>query len=118
MTQLLLLPTCVLPGCARPTDAVGHPCGECVAIFDGQPGGWRLVRNADAEPMTEEAITERDDAVREQHRLQAEAAPVDDRPRKRNQLCWLCDQRRTCTQVQPRDVLGREWECDECLVIE
>jgi hypothetical protein len=29
-------------------------------------------------------------------------------PRKANQLCWLCEQRRACTKQQ------HGWECDAC----
>jgi hypothetical protein len=31
-----------------------------------------------------------------------------DAPRKANQLCWLCEQRRACTKQQ------HGWECDTC----
>jgi hypothetical protein len=35
-------------------------------------------------------------------------APTRQTERKQNQTCWLCEQRRTCTQAD------HGWECDDC----
>jgi hypothetical protein len=124
MTQLTLLPECVLPGCKLPTETVGHPCPDCLTVFDGSLGGWRIVANTAPEaapPMTEEQIAERDEAVARAYRNMARAAqglPAEDYEpeRKRNQTCWLCDERRTCTRVAWSG--DKQWECDACQEIE
>lgn len=39
-------------------------------------------------------------------------APAAESPeRRRNQVCWMCEDRRTCTQVAGR------WECDPCQAV-
>lgn len=52
----------------------------------------------------------RDASIREQYRAQAAtvAAAQQVSPRKRNQICWLCEERRTCTSTAER------WECADC----
>lgn len=115
MTQLALdWPVCVLPGCTNPTGATGAPCADCLAVFDGSLGGWRIVA-APGPALTAEQIAARDAEVAAAyagHAEQVAAAhrvlPGDGGERKRNQRCWMCDDRRTCTR-QPQG-----WECDEC----
>ena len=113
--QLTLLPECVLPGCRLPTDTVGHPCGDCVAVFAAQPGGWALVAR-EGPALTAEQIADRDatvaaayaDQVAARAGWEGDAGPQ----RRRNQTCWMCEQRRTCTQVT---VGGQfRWECETC----
>ncbi|WP_051048263.1 hypothetical protein [Rhodococcus sp. AW25M09] len=55
-------------------------------------------------------LAARDASTREQYRAQAAtvAAAQEVSPRKRNQICWLCDERRTCTST------GGRWECTDC----
>ncbi|MFY2787430.1 hypothetical protein [Rhodococcus sp. MALMAid1271] len=52
----------------------------------------------------------RDASTREQYRAQAAtvAAAQQVSTRKRNQICWLCEERRTCTSTAGR------WECSNC----
>nr|WP_255495038.1 hypothetical protein [Cryobacterium sp.]QJS06102.1 hypothetical protein [Cryobacterium sp.] len=58
-------------------------------------------------------LAERDSGTREQYRAHAAtaAAAQQDSTRKRNQSCWLCDERRTCALVDGR------WECADCLAL-
>lgn len=64
---------CVLPGCDRPSEHPGVPCGQCVADFGGH------LRRADGPPLTAEQVAARDAAVRDayaQHlAVQAAADP-------------------------------------------
>ncbi|QII03763.1 hypothetical protein BH92_27305 (plasmid) [Rhodococcoides fascians A21d2] len=52
----------------------------------------------------------RDASTREQYRAQAAivAAAQQVSTRKRNQVCWLCEERRICTSTAGR------WECIDC----
>jgi hypothetical protein len=95
-----LFPECALPGCRNPVDDVGHPCGECLAAF-----GHRL---RPGQPLTAEQVAERDAGVKAAYAAQRELRVAEGLEAKRNQLCWLCEQRRTCTKQE------RGWECDDC----
>lgn len=55
-------------------------------------------------------LAARDAGTREQYRAQAAtvAAAQQVSTRKRKQICWLCEERRTCTST------GRRWECADC----
>jgi len=59
--------------------------------------------------MTADEIADRDAAVHAAYAEQQRTLRIaDGREPKRNQLCWLCEQRRTCTK-QPGG-----WECEAC----
>lgn len=82
---------CVIPGCVNPVIATGDVCQPCRTAF-----GRYLTFRPDTQPPTTTPTP---------------APAPGDRPRgesKANQRCWLCEQRRTCTQ-QPRG-----WECTTC----
>ncbi|AVJ50273.1 hypothetical protein I5J36_gp57 [Mycobacterium phage Mendokysei] len=114
-----LFASCVLPGCQNLVAEVGGPCDDCLAAF-----GPMLVRNEGGRRMTAEQIAERDSYVSAAYALQlaaptspklvaAESADAEDGPeRRRNQTCWLCEERRTCTK-RPQG-----WECDECRTVD
>jgi hypothetical protein len=55
-------------------------------------------------------LAARDASTRDHYRAQAAtvAAAQQVSPRKRNQSCWLCEERRTCTSTAGR------WECADC----
>lgn len=97
---LTLFPQCVLPGCKNLVEKVGHPCPDCKAAF-----GPKLRRGR---PMTAAQIEERDDYVRAAYAAQREQRIADGLEAKRNQLCWLCQERRTCIKCE------RGWECADC----
>lgn len=105
-------PRCALPGCTNPTDTQGHPCGQCRRDF-----GTFLRHNPDAQPMTADAQTARDQPIRTAYRTQDHAhLEAADRLRavetgeqpKPGQTCWLCEQRRLCVLV------AGQWECRDC----
>lgn len=127
---LTLLTTCVLPGCPYPVALAGDVCEECLAVFGP------MLQETDRPPLTAEQIEARDRGTADMYRLmahvaakmeaEAEAAaaagvlaledlpepePVDTRERKRNQTCWLCEERRTCTRTDSG------WECDTCIEV-
>ena len=78
---------CVLAGCSNIVAEDGEICSQCRRIFGD------MIR----------PVSERERA--EQPRPAATGAQVLTR---RNQRCWLCEQRRTCTRV------GGQWECRGC----
>lgn len=136
MNQLAVA-TCVLPGCTTVVADPTQPCDGCLAIFgtylresgehtltaeaveerdqgvrdaysmqaatvaaDSEPGGaetaarWLARRQLENQSITLSAAVSK----------VVDAIPV----RKAMQLCWLCEQRRTCTHVNGR------WECNNC----
>jgi hypothetical protein len=97
---ITLFPECVLPGCKNLVEAIGHPCSDCLAAF----GPDSLIQIRPGRPLTEDQIAERDDYTRAAYAAQR-ATGVE---AKRNQTCWLCEQRRTCTKQE------HGWECDAC----
>lgn len=107
--ELELFARCVLPGCQNPVSGQGEPCSSCREAF-----GELLAHRPGGVPLSAEAQRERDSAARAAYRVRQAAAeaprPRDpiEAERKRNQTCWLCTERRTCTPVAGR------WECDIC----
>jgi hypothetical protein len=95
-----LFPECAVPGCRNPVEAIGHPCADCLEAF-----GPRL---RPGRPLTEEQITERDTGIKAAYAAMRALRIADGMEAKRNQMCWLCEQRRTCTKQE------RGWECDAC----
>lgn len=117
MADQLTLPTCVLPGCTEIVGDPTQPCGGCLALF----GPW--LRETEERTLTAEVIAKRDRGVHAAYAAQlraemiAEAAEAADRAvaiargepeRKAMQLCWICEQRRTCTRI------ADQWECPVC----
>lgn len=98
MNALTLTPECVLPGCHEPAILAGDACQGCRDAF-----GPMLVERPDLPGLTAESIEARDGKVRA-----AYAQQRDETKRKQNQVCWLCEERRTCALIDGR------WECDGC----
>jgi hypothetical protein len=107
--QSTLFDDCALPGCAVPVAVPGDVCQSCRVAF-----GDMLTVRTDVPDLNPERVradlTARDASIREQYRAQAAtvAAAQQVSPSKRNQICWLCDERRTCTSTDGR------WECADC----
>ena len=135
-----LFAECPLPGCINLVDDPRWPCGDCEAALAGyiRPSA----QQATAEEATA-MLAERDEAVAAiyaERRIVtplpepaettpgAEPGPQAPRPtatraatapdaspeRKRNQLCWVCEERHTCRPDQ--DHPGR-WICKTCEAI-
>ncbi len=107
--QSTLFDDCALPGCGAPVVTPGDVCQSCRVAF----GAMLTVRTdgPDLDPEQVRAdLAARDASTREQYRAQAAtvAAAQEVSPRKRNQICWLCEERRTCTST------GGRWECTDC----
>jgi hypothetical protein len=104
---VLLFAECVLPGCRELVAAAGEVCPGCVAAF-----GPRLRPVPDAEPLTEPAIMDRDQAVAQHYQDRRHSPAADDgREWKSNQSCWMCEQRRRCARTD------QGWECRDCLTV-
>ena len=108
-----LFATCALPGCGNPVAGWGDICADCVAAFSG----YLQLAAEDQPALTEHDLAERDRAVADAQAGQrviaagstnVHVATADGPLRRRNQRCWLCESRRTCSQMP------QGWECDDC----
>ncbi|GAB4989905.1 hypothetical protein BB737_12780 [Mycobacterium avium subsp. hominissuis] len=102
-------PVCIVQGCKNPVATVGDVCADCQELFKGY-----MVHNPDGHRATETELAAAQATLQRAHAQQiaVEIAATQNVPvRRANQLCWLCEQRRTCTQQE------RGWECDKCLQI-
>lgn len=88
---------CALPGCSEVVAEPGDVCPACQFAFGD------MLRPT-SRPIDLKSLAARDESTRQAYRAQAVTAAE----RKPMQLCWLCEQRRTCTRTS----LG--WECDDC----
>jgi hypothetical protein len=107
---IALFSECVLPGCKNLTEAPGHPCADCVNAF----GGDSLIQIRLGQPLTEHQIAERDEGIKAAYAAQRELRIADGVEAKRNQTCWLCHERRTCTKVPFGFGTELRWECATC----
>jgi hypothetical protein len=95
---------CVIPGCRNLMSDAGDACDSCITAF-----GPYLVFNP-GPPLPA-------DMPRSLRDVESGPAEQHDRPEPVGQkripqkLCWLCEQRRTCT-AQPGG-----WECDRCRAV-
>lgn len=107
--QSTLFDDCALPGCAVPVATPGDVCQSCRAAF-GDMLNVRTDGLARDPEQVRADLAARDASTREQYRAQAAtvAAAQQVSTRKRNQICWLCEERRTCTSTAGR------WECADC----
>lgn len=107
--QATLFDGCALPGCAVPVATPGDVCQSCRAAF-GDMLNVRTDGLARDPEQVRADLAARDASTREQYRAQAAtvAAAQQVSTRKRNQICWLCEERRTCTSTAGR------WECADC----
>jgi hypothetical protein len=103
-TDLLLFPECVLPGCKNLIEVPGHPCADCLDAFSG----GSLIQIRLGQPLTEHQIAERDEGIKAAYAAQRELRIAQGLEAKRNQTCWLCQERRACTKQE------RGWECAAC----
>lgn len=98
---------CIAQGCTGAVEQQGDVCADCRAVFDGY-----MVYNPEGQRPTSAEVAAADARLRHAYEQQATtelgAAQQDAKPRRRNQTCWLCTERRTCTQEE----MG--WECDLC----
>lgn len=102
-------PVCLVQGCATPVETTGVVCTLCQDLFEGY-----MVYNPNGHRPTEAELAAADAGLRRAHEQQiaVERASAHTNPvRRANQICWMCEQRRTCTQQQ------QGWECDTCLQI-
>jgi hypothetical protein len=106
--QPTLFDGCALPGCAVPVATPGDVCQSCRAAF-GDMLNVRTDGLARDPEQVRADLAARDASTREQYCAQAAVAAAQQvSPRKRNQICWLCEERRTCTSTAGR------WECADC----
>ncbi|OZC63588.1 hypothetical protein CH306_26385 [Rhodococcus sp. 15-725-2-2b] len=107
--QSTLFDDCALPGCAVPVVVPGDVCQSCRVAF-GDMLNVRTEGPAREPAQVRADLAARDASTREQYRAQAAtvAAAQQVSSRKRNQICWLCEERRTCTST------GGRWECADC----
>lgn len=107
--QSTLFDGCALPGCAVPVATPGDVCQSCRAAF-GDMLNVRTDGLARDPEQVRADLAARDASTREQYRTQAAtvAAAQQVSTRKRSQICWLCEERRTCTSTAGR------WECADC----
>ena len=108
----ITLGLCPVGSCTELT-VDGEPCEQCMALFDGSHGGWRLQRARidvveEAPAAESRPVLEVDVKVAAKLRRAELARPAPEGERRANQVCWLCEQRRACTK-QPQG-----WECAEC----
>ncbi|WP_071288714.1 hypothetical protein [Mycolicibacterium llatzerense] len=107
-------PMCAVHACRTPVDSWGEVCSDCEAIFG--PYLSRSERSAGNTPeQIAAALAERD---RETVRAYTELAAIelaepqgDRKERRRNQTCWICEERHTCTREE------RGWECSRCVEV-
>ena len=112
-------PKCVLPGCATVVQDEGQPCDRCRVAF-----GDYLAVNPEGTPLTAAEVADRDHTVRailrDRHPRTSDPGPEGRRSdppkltgpeRKRNQMCWLCEERHSCARTP------QGWECDACRAI-
>jgi hypothetical protein len=101
---------CPLPGCTGPTHDPREPCEDCKAAF----GDYLRPPDAAAPRPTADQyaaqLADRDRETREATARQ-HAAPEPAVEWRRNQACWVCDQRRTCRH--DLDYPDR-WICRNC----
>jgi hypothetical protein len=106
----ILFPDCPLPGCHNVVSDPHEVCGQCLDAFGpylrpvaplASPAGQRPAPSA--VPAGRVTPAQRDHVA---------AAAVE---WKRNQVCWCCEERRTCRQ-DPDSSNG--WICKQCLEIQ
>ncbi|MEV0773570.1 hypothetical protein [Nocardia salmonicida] len=91
----------------------GQVCRTCLAEF-----GDYLQRLPDPGPAVDDAPAQATDRPADTHGDRAAPSPAEQaedttqEPERRNQRCWLCEDRRTCVEVAGR------WECRRCRQLE
>ncbi|MDV7991603.1 hypothetical protein [Rhodococcus sp. IEGM 1374] len=109
-----LFEVCALPGCIVPVTDPAEACASCQRAFGG------LLRPTSGPARDRDEIVaelrERDHVVRARYRERTAEYPAvhtahDEPEHRRNQICWLCEERATCT----RQSTG--WECSSCATV-
>jgi hypothetical protein len=137
-----LFAECPLPGCINPVDDPRWPCGECEAALAGYIRPATQSRTAEEVAA---ALADRDQAVAaiyaERRTMtplpeptgaapaagpgpmapaagagRAAAARDADPEYRRNQLCWVCEERRSC-RLDPDRHPEVRWICKTCETI-
>ncbi|MBY6413322.1 hypothetical protein HQ346_16630 [Rhodococcus sp. BP-252] len=105
-----LFEVCALPGCSYPVTELGQACTSCQSAFGSMLRATEGTLRSRDEIATE--LRERDLVVLDQYRRRTtntvEVEGDSEPERRRGQMCWLCEQRRTCTALETG------WECDTC----
>ena len=106
--QATLFISCALPGCVVPVSEPGEVCSSCRSAFGDMLRIHVGVPNIDAEQVAAE-LRARDESVLAQYRTRTHAPNADAGDVEiRNQICWLCEERRTCTRERDG------FECRSC----
>ncbi len=100
---LSLFADCVLPACNHPVIEAGEVCPDCRLAFGD------LLRETEQPALTAEQIATRDADTRDAYAAMARGQEGE---KRRNQQCWICEERRTCTRM------STGWECTTCAAIE
>jgi hypothetical protein len=103
-----LFAPCPVAGCAGITETEGQPCTACQELF----GDYLTRDRSGGRSMTSQQVSEHKAATLETHRRMHTAPAPAQAPsgpeRKQNQVCWICEERHTCTRM------SAGWECDTC----
>ncbi len=137
-----LFAECPLPGCINPVDDPRWPCGECEAALAGyiRPSAQPVTVEeatamlADRDQVVAAVYAERrtmtplpepagtgpaagpDPVVQPPAASQVAAARDASPEYRRNQLCWVCEERRTC-RLDPGRHSEVRWICRTCEAI-
>lgn len=108
----LALPSCALPGCRVVVADPGDVCQACRAAFGDYLAPVERAPEVTAEDVAARYAA-RDDAVRAVYAARSALAPAQaaEPETRRNQRCWICEERRTCTRTP------QGWECPTCRTI-
>ncbi|MGU3438269.1 hypothetical protein ACNHUS_35320 [Actinomycetes bacterium M1A6_2h] len=98
--QSSLFTSCAVPGCAVPVATPADVCTSCRTAFGEMLHSFDLAERGTESAAVAAQLAERDADVLAAYRSRrgnATAFLADSEPR-RGQICWLCEQRRTCTK--------------------
>jgi len=107
---LILFPDCPLPGCHNVVSDPHEICGQCLDAF-----GPYLRPAAPKDPPSGQHTATSATQAGQTGRTEREPAAPGAVEWKRNQVCWCCEERRTCRQ-DPDSTNG--WICNQCLEIQ
>ena len=121
MNAATLFDDCPVPKCHNPVDD-GRPCGECTQVIAN--GYIREAPKPEPAPLTIEQARHElavqqftaEAARKADASARAAAAERGERP-KPNQVCWCCEERRTCARDRdfPDEI---RWICKDCEAIQ
>lgn len=97
--QATLFTSCALPGCVVPVSEAGEVCSSCRSAFGDMLRIHVGVPNLGGPEQVAAELRDHDVRVLAQYRTRTQAPTADeDDVEIRNQICWLCEERRTCTR--------------------